>query len=179
MSQNLVVSLVALFAASFVTAGCTTGPVRQVERDGRYCFKSSNHRFVCTTRAIPGVASEQAALTFSPSGETVTVYVIRSDWPDTFGHVPLVIDGQESVDTVPHSFARLELRPGPHSLSVPSRGGSATFDMDGKAGSLRFLRVRGNTSIFPPDSYRLEEVDAQQGQRLTLDQKFVSEVRLH
>jgi hypothetical protein len=177
--QSLTMLLVALLALSFMTLGCTTGPVRQVEGDGRYCFKSSNHRFVCTTRAIPGAASEQAALTFSPSGETVTVYVIRSDWPDAFGHVPLVIDGQESVDTIPHSFARLELRPGPHSLSVPSRGGSATFDMDGKAGSLRFLRVRGNTSIFPPDSYRLEEVDARQGQRLTLNQKFVSEVRLH
>lgn len=163
---------------SFMTIGCTTTPVRKVEEDGRYCFKSSNHRFVCTVRTIPGAASAQAALTFSPHSEAITLYVIRSDRPDAFGRVPLVIDGQESLDTIPHSFARIELTPGRHSLSAPGRGSSATFTLDGQGGSLRFLRLRGYTSIFPPDSYHFEEVEAAEGQRLVLNQTFVSEVRL-
>lgn len=178
MTPHLIVALVALLPMSLMTLGCTNSPVRKVEEDGRYCFKSSNHRFVCTTRPIPGAAAAKAALTFSPRSEAITLYVIRSDRPDAFGRVPLVIDGQESLDTIPHSFARIELTPGRHSLSAPGRGSSATFTLDGQGGSLRFLRLRGNTSVFPPDSYRFEEVDVREGQRLVLDQTFVSEVRL-
>ena len=178
MTPHLIVALAALLPMSLMTLGCTTSPVRKVEEDGNYCFKSSNHRFVCTTRPIPGAAAAKGALTFSPRSEAITLYVIRSDRPDAFGRVPLGIDGQESLDTIPRSFARIELTPGPHSLSAFGRGSSATFALDGQGGSLRFLRLRGNTSVFPPDSYRFEEVDVREGQRLVLDQTFVSEVRL-
>lgn len=178
MSNRRVIILGLMGLSAAALSGCMTKPLQPVRSDGTYCYafgKSYRQRFTCTTRPVPPASVEADAKHFQPDPAALTVYVVRRRWLDSFDAVPLTVDGQEAVTTVPLSFVRLRLRPGKHELSVAWDDRFAGLRVEGSAGDVRFVELDGTQWAWRTD-YRLEQVAAEDGQAQAIRSKLIADV---
>ena len=127
--------------AALLLGGCMTKPLRPVEADGTYCYRTGRaprHKLTCTTTPVPSAAVEAKAKQFEPTPNAVTVYIVRRRWADASNRVPVSVDGQPPVSTIPESFMRVRLSPGEHQLA---------FEWDGQRNSRTFA-ARANEIVF-------------------------------
>jgi len=128
-------------------AGCMTKPLQSVREDGTYCHrigKSYRPTLTCTTQPVPSATVDLEAKRFEPDPNALTVYVVRHRWGDAVNQVPVTVDEGTTVLTVPESFIRLRLPPGSHRVALAWEGKTATHEIDGKAGEVRFIQLAGS-----------------------------------
>lgn len=172
----IVFGLMGLSAAAL--PGCMTKPLQPVRPDGTYCYaygRAYRQRFTCTAEAVPTAAVEAEAKRFLADPAALTVYVVRRRWLDSVAAVPLTVDGQETIMTVPLSLVRLRLRPGKHGLSVSWDSRFAGLRIEGNAGDVRFVQLNGTEWAWSTD-YRLEQVAAEDGQAQAIRSKLIADV---
>lgn len=107
--------LVFLGTVATLLSGCLTVPARLVESDGTYCYrigKRYRQKLTCTVLPVPSDAVKADAKRFEPTPDAATVYIVRRRWGDTANRVPLFIDAQPAVSTIPYSMVRVRMRPG-------------------------------------------------------------------
>lgn len=169
----------ALLAAAL--AGCASPPPAADAPDGGHCFKvgpSYKPKRTCTTVTIPSSDVEAEAKRFEVTAEMATVFVVRRRWADAVHLVPLSIDGRVGVDTIPHSFVRLRLSPGPHQLSLHWQGHAETLQMDVRPGELRFVEIDGAAWAWDT-RYRWSTDDPDGARQRALKSRLISDLAPH
>jgi hypothetical protein len=146
-------------------AGCMTKPIRPVNADGTYCHRSGKSyrpKLTCTSEAIPAAAVEAEAKRFEGMAGVLTLFVLRRSWGDATVVVPVTVDGVVGAVTIPESLVRIRLAPGKHSLSAKWDGLCGDIAIDGQAGEVRVVELKGSGwawgNTFSWKSVRLEDV---------------------
>ncbi len=128
-------------------AGCMTKPLQPVNADGSYCHRigrSYRPKLTCTPTAVPTDVVEAVAKRFDADPASLTIYVLRCRWGDASVVVPVTVDGEASVSTIPDSLARLRLRPGSHRVSAQWDGQTVEISVVGRAGDVRVVELIGS-----------------------------------
>lgn len=156
-------TLIALTAA-LALAGCANPPTRPTEADGRYCYnpgRSNSTSKTCTPTAVPSPEAEAKARQFTPVAGAAVLYVVRNHLNDSHHRLPVSIDGQTPIITVPASVARVVLAPGQHRVSLEWEGKRTEVTVSAAAGEVAFVEVEGSTmtwgstfSWYAPDPQR-------------------------
>lgn len=173
--------LIGLAAVGLVTlAGCMTKPMSPVNADGTYCHrigKSYRLKLTCTPEPIPTAAVEAEAKRFEGTAGALTLFVLRRSWGDASVMVPVTVDGVAGAATIPDSLVRLRLAPGKHTLSAKWEGHGVDIDVDGQAGEVRVVELKGSGwtwgHTFRWQASRLDDV-----RERALPAKLVADVRL-
>jgi hypothetical protein len=146
-------------------AGCMTKPIQPANADGTYCHRTgTSYRptLTCTPEAVPTAAGEAKAKRFEGMTGVLTLFVLRQSWGDASVVVPVSVDGAGGAATIPESLVRLRLAPGKHSVSAKWDGFSADITVDGQAGEVRVVELKGSGwawgKTFKWKSVRLEDV---------------------
>lgn len=161
-------------------AGCMTKPIRPVNADGTYCHRigrSYRPKLTCTPEAIPTAAVEAEAKRFEGMAGALTVFVLRRSWGDASVVVPVTVDGAAGAATIPESLVRMRLAPGKHSLSAKWDGLSADIAIDGQAGEVRVVELKGSGWAWG-NTFSWKEVRLDDGRERAMATKLVADVRL-
>lgn len=180
MSVRSFAGLVASGAVATLLSGCATAPARPVEPDGTYCFrtgKSYRPKLTCTVLPVPSGAVEADAKRFEPTPDAVTVYIVRRRWGDTGNRVPVFIDEQPAVSTIPYSMVRVRLRPGSHQVVIEWEGKRYVKSVNAFAGEVLFVEVDGSVWSWG-STYRWAEPDAEGARQRALRTKLVADINL-
>jgi len=160
--------------------GCMTKPLQPVRADGTYCNrigKSYRPKLTCTPEPVPTAAVEAEAKRFEGTAGALTVFVLRRSWSDASVVIPVDVDGAAGAATIPESLVRLRLAPGKHILSAKWEGRGTDIDVDGRAGDVRVVELKGSGwpwgNTFSWQAVRLEDV-SERAQAT----KLVADVRL-
>lgn len=170
--------LLGLGSAALLSAGCMSKPMRQANADGTYCYrigKSYRPSLTCTAGVIPPVEVDTEARQFTGASDRLTVYVVRKRWGDTKHALELTTPGAAPLQTVPETFARWRLQPGPHALTLAWSEGEATLDIDGRTGEVLFVEVIGTVWAWG-SNYRLELADAVESRMRAQRLRLVADV---
>ena len=98
----------------------------------------------CTALPVPSDAVEADAKQFEPAPDAATVYIVRRRWNDTANRVPVFIDDQPAVTTIPDSLVRVRLRPGRHRMVVEWGTERHVKSVDALAGEILFVEIDGS-----------------------------------
>lgn len=165
----------AVMLSGLLMTGCADKP-SAVPRD-RYCYRAhrrSGSRATCTPGPIPDAAVDAQAKRFEPVPGKLTVYLVRNRWGDAVNMVFVGISGGRMVPTVPASYVRFVMTPGPHRLVFQWEKGNGELDVHGEAGRLLFVDLVGSL-WFWNERYRLDHGD-QHSQERTLKSRLVADV---
>ena len=135
-------------AAALVLAGCSNPPSRPSEADGTYCYnpgRSNSTSKTCTPVAAPSQEAEAKAMQFTPVAGAAVLYVVRNRLDDSHHRLPVSVDGQPPVITVPGSVLRVVLSPGSHLVSLDWQGKHAEVKVSAAANEVAFAEVEGST----------------------------------
>lgn len=158
----------ALLGSAALTA-CGTRPLQPGAGNASaagYCRPSSagEHDLrTCLPGPLPSDAQQAEARSLGADAQRLTVLVIRQRWADAVNRVSLALDGRAVADTVPSSFVRLRMAPGPHVLAArwPAGGtadapdAQATLALAGQAGEVLCVELVGSVWLWR-SHYRLE-----------------------
>lgn len=167
-----------LLAAGLV--GCASTAPRLAAPEGGYCFRigpTYRAHLTCTTAPIPSAAVEAEAKRFEPVPDEATLYVVRRRWADAVNRIPIRVDDQVTVDTIPNSFVRVRLPAGIHVVSMSWRGSTETRTIDIKAGDLRFVEIDGAVWSWS-QHYAWADGDAEGARQRALKSKLIADVHL-
>lgn len=159
-------------------AGCMTKPLQPVRDDGTYCFRigrSYRPTLTCTTQPVPSTTADLEAKRFEPDPSALTVYLVRHRWGDVRNQVLVTVDEGTSVLTVPESFIRLRLPPGSHRVALTWEGKTATQEVDGKAGEVRFIQLAGSVWSWG-SSYVWAAVERGDAQQRALKSRLIADI---
>lgn len=137
----------AALVATVVLAGCSLLPERPNEPDGTWCYrigKTDRQTVTCTPYPVPPREVEQSAKQFLPAPNWAAIYVVRKRLGDVANQVPVVIDGQPPVITVPSSMFRVRVAPGQHTLSLTWKGERKVKVVEVSAAQLIFVEIDGS-----------------------------------
>lgn len=155
--------------------GASSASLASLTEDGRYCFRDRRGVIrACTANAVPDAAADERAKQLVSSIDALTVYVIRTGEADFAHEVELVIDGKSVATTVPRALVRVQLPPGQHEVALSYGGKSEVVKVEGGAGDVRALLLRGEILI-KGERHWWEAVDtrtareAANGSRLIVD----------
>ncbi|PZP90557.1 MAG: hypothetical protein DI587_38325 [Variovorax paradoxus] len=73
----------------------------------------------------------------------LTVYVVRQNLADGQDVIKVVADDVTTISTLPDTIARLRFKPGEHTLSFLFEEQRGSVEVEGQAGEVRFVRLRG------------------------------------
>jgi hypothetical protein len=166
MKSQILVGPLALVAA-FVLAGCVNPPPRSTEADGSYCFNAgrvNSRNKTCTPVAVPSNGAEAKARQFIPVAGAAVLYVVRNRWGDSSHRLPVSIDGQTPVITVPGSVVRVVTTPGEHQLALEWEGKRVELKVTSVVNDVVFAEVEGKTwswgstfAWYAPDAERTRQ----------------------
>ncbi|MFY7914571.1 MAG: hypothetical protein ACOVPA_07865 [Rubrivivax sp.] len=173
--------MIGLAAVGFMPlTACVSKPVRPVNADGTYCHsigKTYRPTLTCTPEAIPSAAVEAEAKRLEGSTGVLTVYVLRQSWGDASVIVPITVDGMTAAATIPESLVRLRLAPGKHGLSAKWDGRSADIDIEGQAGEVNIIELKGSGWAWG-NSFGWQAVRLDVARERTSASKLVADVSL-
>lgn len=178
MSNRRVVAIGLLGLLAAALTGCMTKPLQPVRDDGTYCFgygRAYRQLFTCTTDPVPPPTVEAEVKQFQADPSALTVYVIRRRWNDANRAIPLVVDNQAPITTVPRSLVRLRLRPGVHLLSAAWDNRLAGFRVFGGPGEVQYVELNGMQWAWRTD-YWFEQVADDDGQVQAARSKLIADV---
>ena len=171
--------LIGLAAMALVPlAGCMTKPIHPVNADGSYCHRKGRSympKLTCTPEAVPTAAAEAEAKRFEGTPGALTVYVLRRSWGDASVVVPVTVDGAAGAATIPESLVRLRLAPGKHSLSAQWVGRDADIAIDGQAGEVRLVELKGSGWVWG-NTFSWKAVPLEDAKERALASKLVADV---
>lgn len=176
--MNRRLALAAVGAVALLGAGCMTRPIRPVNADGTWCYRTGNRRRktqTCTPGPVPNALVEADAKRFESRADRLTVYVVRKRWGDPVNLVQLTDDDALSVATAPESFVRMRLAPGSHRLRATWSEGSAFVELTGDAGDIRFIELIGSVWAWG-STYRLEPGDPDQARERVRSVRMVGDL---
>ena len=122
-------------------------------------------------------AVEADAKQFEPTPDAATVYIVRRRWGDTANRVPVFIDEQPAVSTIPDSMVRVRLLPGSHQVVIEWQGERHVKSVNARAGEVVFVEVDGSVWSWG-STYRWAEPDAEGARRRALRTKLVADINL-
>lgn len=168
--------LASLATLALLLGGCGSKPLRPPEADGTYCFKY--HRRpggVCTAVPVPAESVEAEAKQFQPTPGAATVYIVRNRWADAENRVPVSIDGQAPVLTIPYSMLRVRLLPGEHRVAFEWDGKHIVRTFSARAGEILFMELAGALWSWNPE-YRWAETDAEGARKRAAASKLIADL---
>ncbi|CAN7766213.1 hypothetical protein LJR039_007319 [Pseudorhodoferax sp. LjRoot39] len=133
---------------AWVLAGCATPPAPDPSIAAPHCYQSKVDRYrkgPCTTAPAPSLAADAEAKLFEADPTLLTVYVVRQNWGDGANVLKLDVDGGPAIETLPDTMVRMRLKPGRHDLTFAYEGLRRETRVEGAAGELRFVRLRGTS----------------------------------
>ena len=178
MSLGRFASLVALCATATLLSGCATPPARPVEADGTYCFrigKTYRQKLTCTALPVPSAAIEADSRRFESTPDAGTQYIVRRRWGDTANRVPVFVDDQPAVVTIPDSMVRVRLRPGSHQVAIEWDAARSVLPVFARAGEVLFVEVEGSVWSWG-STYRWAAPDVEGARRKALRSKLVADI---
>lgn len=125
---------------------------------------------------VPGAAVDAMVKRFEPVPGKLTLYLVRNRWADTANVVLVGIDGGNPVPTVPASFLRFLMAPGPYRLTFKWEKGSGQLSVFGGAGQILFVDLVGSL-WFWSEGYRLGLGDMHSNERV-LKSRLVADVEV-
>jgi hypothetical protein len=170
--------LLAVCGTAVVGAGCAAKPMRPTSADGSYCYQTGKRyrpARTCTTGPVPSDQADAMAKRFEPSGQLLTVYLVRKRWADSRHVVRVTASGGTAVDTVPDSFVRWRLPPGGHELTASWSDGQSNLDIAGAAGEVVFVELVGAAWSWG-GRYRLEQGDPDDSRQRATRSRLVADV---
>ncbi|WP_428420465.1 hypothetical protein [Methylibium sp.] len=173
-------SLVFLGAIATLSSGCATSPARPVEADGTYCHrvgKTYRQTLTCTALPVPSAAVEADAKRFEATPEAGMLYIVRRRWGDMANRVPVFVDDQPAVLTIPYSVVRVRLRPGNHQVVIEWEAKRHVTYVNARAGEVLFVEVEGSVWAWG-STYSWAEPDAEGARRRALRSKLIADVNL-
>lgn len=105
----------------------------------------------------------------------LTVYIVRNHRSDVTQLVNLKVADSAVARTLPRTFVRLQLAPGQHSLRVDWRQGASSAMVQGNAGEVRYLQLKGWSS-WSSLFFSLEPIDSAAAAELSQKAKLVADV---
>lgn len=126
-------------------AGCASTAPHDTAVPGGLCHTQGQglrQRSTCTQVPVPGAAQAAVLRQLPADPQRLTVVLVRRHWADTRDRVDVAAGGA-SVQTVPQSFAVLQLPPGPQALHLRWAGGHITQALDGRAGQVLAFDLDG------------------------------------
>lgn len=145
--------LLASLPFSLGLTGCATGPRRERDPEGSYCFRTNLEHYrkgPCIREGVPSRSAEADIKRFAPSSGLLTVFVVRQHWMDNPNLVKVTVDNTPVADTLPNTLVRLRLKPGVHTLALAFDGQRELITVTGDAGDLRFVQLRGGGFSWSP-----------------------------
>jgi len=151
-SPRIALPLVLLLA---ILSACASAPLSPELADTRaYCTERPHKRVrVCTPERIPSQAVEDLVKRFEASPDAFTVFVVRGTWADSVQPLDFEVDGKRSVGTLPRMFARVQLAPGTHTLSMTWNGKRSEVELKGQRGEVVFVDIAGSALPWDPPYY--------------------------
>lgn len=145
--------------SAILLTGCAAAPAIRADRSRTYCLKTlKRKRTMCTAERTPSIAVEAEAKRFEPMPDVLTLFVVRWSWVDAVKPIPLVIDDDTQIVTLPKSLVRIRLAPGPHELSFEWDGKVRRHAIEARAGEVKFVDLAG--SAMPWDlSFYWSDID--------------------
>jgi hypothetical protein len=178
MKNRRTVVLGFLGAALVPLSGCMSKPLAPVNADGTYCHsigRRPRNKLTCTPQPVPAPNVEAQAKRFEPTGDALTIYVVRRSWGDASRPAVISLDAGARVATIPESLVRMRVKPGRHSLSVEWDGRSAEHVLTGAAGEVRFVELVGSFWSWGGE-YRWEEGTPQASRPRALASKLIADL---
>jgi len=157
-------------------AGCAASPAPTPVPDGDYCQTVMKpRRKVCIFGGVPPAPMATEASVLDGVAGAFTVYIVRSNWGDPTELAELRSPGSPVIQTLPRTFARLRLPPGPHELSLGWKTGATQTIVAGGAGEVQFLQLKG-WAFWTQRDFSLTKIDKATALKLTRHSKFVGDV---
>lgn len=145
--------LLASLPLSLGLTGCASGPRRERDPAGSYCYRSNLEHYrkgPCIQAGVPSRSAEDAVKRFAPSPGLLTVFVVRQHWMDNPNLVRVTVDNTHVADTLPNTLVRLRIKPGAHTLALAFEHQRELVQVTGDAGDVRFVRLRGGGFSWNP-----------------------------
>lgn len=178
MNLRRFAALVFFGAMAALLSGCATPPARPVEADGTYCFrigKSYRPKLTCTALPVPSDVIEADAKRFESTPDAGTLYIVRRRWSDKANRVPVFVDDQPAVLTIPDSMVRVRLRPGNHQVVIEWEAKRYVKSVNARAGEVLFVEVDGSVWSWG-STYMWAEPDADGARKRAFRSKLVADV---
>lgn len=166
-------------ALAVVIAGCAAAPVRDRGTDGSYCYRvnAKSRHPTCLAQGVPSAAEDSAVKNSLVDGSAFTVVVVRRRWSDAVNVVDLELDGRTVAATLPQSFVRLRLAPGPHRVAVQWADRRTELALDGAAAELMLIELVGSTFV-GASHYGLKRSDVESAARRVEPLRLVADIDL-
>jgi hypothetical protein len=178
MNPRTLVGLVAATGALLALGGCAHRWARPLSADGAYCVPiGRGQHSTCTTSPVPNLEADAQAKQFQPSAQVLTVYLVRKHSADYRNQVPVSVDHEAPVVTVPESFIRWRLSPGQHTLSLSWAGRVQTLDLQGRAGDMVWVELVGSVRT-DASTYHYQIADAAHGRALVREARLIADLPL-
>lgn len=172
--RTLILGLAALPAT--LTTACAVNPTQVADDSRTYCLKKNRpKKTICTPERIPSAAIEAQSKLFTPTPGVLTLYIVRWEWVDAVKPLTVSIGDDIEVVTLPKSFIRVRLSPGPHALRFEWDGKTRTHPIEALAGATRFVELTGSSLPWAP-SYEWSDVDPAGAQQRARDSRLIADV---
>lgn len=174
-------TLLATAAGAIVLlSGCATKPPHAANADGTYCYrigKIGRQKLTCTVVPVPSPSVEAEAKRFEGAPGALTVYVVRNRWGDTRNPVPVALDDQPSVASIPKSLIRWRLAPGIHRLELRWDGRTSEIAINGGEHEVLFVELVGTVWAWG-SNYRWKAGSLPESKDRSVKAKLVADVDL-
>lgn len=175
MKLRTMVGLAAATGAVLSLCACAHRWEQPLRADGAYCVPIGRGlHATCTAGPVPGLEVDAQAKQFRPAAQALTVYVVRKRPADYRNEVPVSMDGEAPVVTVPESFIRWRLSPGVHTLSLNWEGHVQTQRIEGSAGDQVWVELVGSVET-DAGTYRYQIADAEHGRALVREARLIAD----
>ncbi|MFH7043944.1 hypothetical protein ABT392_16725 [Paucibacter sp. JuS9] len=158
--------------------GCASQPPRKLNASGQACLVLQRpRRLICSDALAPSVEAERDIRELGPVADAISVYLIRRRIGDVGGAVPMSIDGLRSLTVPPFSMARLRLSSGRHRLLLSWQGEEAALEIEGQAGSVRFIELYRSSGFWTSHGrYNWRLIEKENMACLALDSRVIADL---
>ena len=170
------ICLVSLLCGAAILAGCTSMPSRPPLPEDSFCRSTMRpSRPVCIEGGVPSAAAAAQVGGLPGIPGKLTVYIVRNNQSDITQLVSLKVADSAVARTLPRTFVRLQLAPGQHSLRIDWRNGASSATVQGNAGEVRYLQLKG-WPYWSSLTFSLEPIDSAIAVELSQKAKLVADV---
>lgn len=175
MTQGLRTGLCA--GAAALLCACATPPSMQPDLLAGECYRPKGQRPLCLDAAPPSPQAAAQARGLAADPSALTLYLVRAHPGDPIEPVQVRQAGYPApVRLLPHTFARLRLPAGSHTLTLAWNGGTRDIAVDGPSGAVRIYALQGS-AFLRSRAFTLEPIEREAGLRLLRHASFVADVQ--
>jgi hypothetical protein len=127
--------------------------------------------------AVPSQEAEAKARQFTPVAGAAVLYVVRNRLDDSHLRLPVSVDGQSPIITVPGSVLRVVTKPGQHRVTLEWEGKRVDLTVTAAANEVAFAEVEGSTWSWG-STFGWYAPDAQRSRQRASSAKLIADLDL-